>query len=341
MKIAFAPIYGNTYLEDRLFIASSCKIGENLLMPDIIFKRKMEGLGHEVHTIDMYHEGEADIILFCDIPNDSMVTIRNPIDLGKYLIKKKWNTDFFRSAIKHYSKENIFLRINEPPSVWSCSYNKKFHKYFNRILTWNDSLVDRQKYFKCCIPQYFPEKYNWKSFSEKSFSTMIVANKVSRYPNELYSARKSIIEFFEKKPNSLFDLYGIGWEKCNYKNYKGVVEKKLDTLSNYKFCYCYENVKDIPGYITEKIFDCFFAGTVPIYLGANNITAYVPEDIFIDARRFSSHAEILEYILSITEEEYETTRAKTFDYLHSDLFYSNFSVDVCAQILENFLLGKI
>jgi hypothetical protein len=42
------------------------------------------------------------------------------------------------------------------------------------------------------------------------------------------------------------------------------VDSKKNTLEKYKFSICYENARDIPGYITEKIFDCFFAGCVPI-----------------------------------------------------------------------------
>lgn len=38
------------------------------------------------------------------------------------------------------------------------------------------------------------------------------------------------------------------------------------------------------GYITEKIFDCFFPGVIPIYWGAENVTDYIPQDTFIDRR---------------------------------------------------------
>ena len=36
----------------------------------------------------------------------------------------------------------------------------------------------------------------------------------------------------------------------------------------------------VKGYITEKIFDSFFAGVVPIYWGAENITDYVPKSLY-------------------------------------------------------------
>jgi hypothetical protein len=51
--------------------------------------------------------------------------------------------------------------------------------------------------------------------------------------------------------------------QCNYLSYKGKIDSKKDTLEKYKFSICYENARDTPGYITEKIFDCFFAANSP------------------------------------------------------------------------------
>ena len=72
-----------------------------------------------------------------------------------------------------------------------------------------------------------------------------------------------------------------------YPSYAGEISSKRAILEQYKFSICYENMSDMPGYITEKIFDCFFAGCVPIYLGASNMTDYIPGGTFIDKRKFS------------------------------------------------------
>ena len=47
--------------------------------------------------------------------------------------------------------------------------------------------------------------------------------------------------------------------------YRGMVKDKLATLQIYKFSICYENARDIPGYITEKILDSMAAGCIPVY----------------------------------------------------------------------------
>ena len=73
-------------------------------------------------------------------------------------------------------------------------------------------------------------------------------------------------------------------------------------ISNYKFVLCFENTV-YPGYITEKIIDCFVAGTVPIYLGAPDIEKYIPKDAFIDMRDFDSFAELDNYLNNLPEDK--------------------------------------
>ena len=51
--------------------------------------------------------------------------------------------------------------------------------------------------------------------------------------------------------------------------------------------------------VSEKIFDCFAAGNVPIYWGASNVTDYIPEDCFIDMRSFSSFEELYQFFYLI------------------------------------------
>lgn len=75
-------------------------------------------------------------------------------------------------------------------------------------------------------------------------------------------------------------------------------------IQNYKFAICYENIKNQNGYITEKIFDCFFAGCVPIYWGAKNVTKHIPKECFIDMRDFSSFEEVYVLIKNMPEVTY-------------------------------------
>ncbi len=327
MKIAFSTIYGSLYIKDKLFDPTACSIGENLLMPNIMLKKKLEALGNECHTIDLYKVKEIDRLLFLDIPCDSLLTIRRFTDLLKYLLKAKWRKDYLLKAVLFLPKRKRVLQINEPPSVAPISYTKRLHKLFHTVLTWDDDLAaEGGQYTKFYIPQFLPPPIREIPFREKRFAVMIAGSKTSPHINELYSERRRVIEFFEER-SDIFHLYGFGWESENFKNYKGTVKQKLATLAKYKFCFCFENIKGLNGYITEKIFDCFFAGCVPIYWGADNVSDYFPQNAFIDIRRFASLEDCFHFIQNIDESSYGKYIECANAYLKSEQFQHTFSAN--------------
>lgn len=225
-----------------------------------------------------------------------------------------------------HRRKNILL-CGEPPVVNPFNYMKIFHPLFTKIYTMNDDLVDNKKYFKINWPKSsLGWKTSTKEFKKKKFLILVNSNKLpfflfkilSPFGRELYLERIKAIEFFEKKIPNEFHLYGKGWNKRKkynltevifgfkkYSTYKGIVENKIELLSNFKYCICFENMGDINGYITEKIFDCFKAKCVPIYWGAPNIEKYIPKNCFIDFKDFGcDYEELLKFLNSIDETKY-------------------------------------
>ena len=90
----------------------------------------------------------------------------------------------------------------------------------------------------------------------------------------------------------------------SYTVWKGTLKSKREIANQYKFHFAYENAINITGYITEKIFDAFVAGNVPVYWGADDIDNYIPKECFIDRRSFSNHEELYKFLKNISEEEY-------------------------------------
>lgn len=234
-------------------------------------------------------------------------------------------------------KDKLILFIWEPPVVISQNYQKKYQKYFKKIFTFNDDLIDNKKFFKFYYPDLKPMIENQTAFEDKKLACLISAEKSSTHEDELYSERRKAIKFFEEKAENDFDLYGFSWKKQEFKSYKGTVQDKAIVMNKYKFSICYENAKNINGYITEKIFDSFKAGCVPVYLGAKNITTYIPKNCFIDKREFKSYNELYDYLKSMTKEEYLTYIENIKLFLNSPkatLFSGNNIVETFLQAID-------
>lgn len=226
--------------------------------------------------------------------------------------------DFSRVSKK--GKERMVLFLWEPCVVEPEAYAPEMLANFGKVFTMDDDLVDGKKFFKF----YYPGGYRPKitedvpPFEEKKFCTLFSTYFKSKHPNELYSERVKMAKFFEDKEGE-FDLYGRGWAKKKLKNWRGPVDDKIGTLKGYKFCICYENTRNVKGYITEKIFDAFIAGSVPVYWGANNITDYIPKGAFIDRREFESDQAVYDFMKNMTKEEYESYVRCAEEFLKSEV----------------------
>lgn len=53
-------------------------------------------------------------------------------------------------------------------------------------------------------------------------------------------------------------------------------EVKIEVSRNYMFYAAFEN-SVYPDYVTEKVYHGLIAGSVPIYIGARNVLAFVPD----------------------------------------------------------------
>jgi hypothetical protein len=103
------------------------------------------------------------------------------------------------------------------------------------------------------------------------------------------------------------------------KVYKGFATSKSATLGKYKFSLCFEN-SVLKGWTTEKIFDCFFAGTIPVYWGAPDIADYIPRECFIDKRQFPDYAELRRYLKALPERAIRDYKENARAFVNSPAF---------------------
>lgn len=295
------------YKKDQLFNPQSSLNRDNCLACFQLLKSKIEAMGGQCHTHDFFQEKRIipDAVLFLDISNEPLSTL-----LGE------WSLTVKRHVI-----------LQECEVIIPRNWNENNHLQFNKIFTWNDKLVDSSKYVKLNFPQLFPDSICKEISGKTKLCTMIAGNKKSSHELEIYSKRVEAIHWFEKNHPKDFDLYGIKWDEYRFlglktgralsrigfpirlltpefPSYRGRVQTKQTVLEKYKFAICYENARDISGYITEKIFDCFFAGCVPVYWGADNITDHIPSNCFIDKRKFKTYEELYDFMIHMNEQDY-------------------------------------
>lgn len=333
-KIAVKSIYDDYNYNDSFFDIKKCKLGENILLPIIELRKEIEKQNSEIHTFDKYSSiGDIDVVLFFEVPRDSIYTIHSVRSLIRNSINYIKNKDVLFSVCNQKKSIKKILIIQEPPIISPISYHKYFHRYFDIVFTWNDDLIDNKKYHKLDYPQPMTDKVYKVPFEQKKLLSMMCGNKKASGNNELYSLRRNIIDYFDGFGD--FDLYGFGWENENLRSYKGCVDSKLDVISRYKFCFAVENYKNDNGYITEKIFDCFFANTVPIYLGYTKVKEIIPDDTFISLDKFNSYDELYNFLLNINEDVYNKYIDNIHRYLHGKDFSDRFSTKTFVSTICN------
>jgi hypothetical protein len=196
--------------------------------------------------------------------------------------------------------------------------------------------VDRSKLRQLFWPQPFRGvlEQHWGKGGRLNRIVVINGNHKPRSrAGELYSRRIEAMAALAKL--DAVDLYGVGWDKWWSRRsmwlpywlhrsmllsiYRGSCVSKYETLSRYRFCLCFENM-EMSGYVTEKLFDCLYAGTVPLYLGAPDISSLIPAETYIDCRKFASWEEMWREISSMSDSQINTIREAGRAYLNSKEF---------------------
>jgi hypothetical protein len=333
----YGNIYCETFTENKLFDYASPRNSDGLFTPYIMLREKLLALGIEVNTPDL--NASKDVAF--EVHMDGRPLLDNKID--KYLI-----------AV-------------ENPHINKFNADVEHLKQFRRVFSWNELTRDLKDGVQILNPNNITVA-DFRSYADRAiFSCLISSNKLAPWfgPNDLYSERINVIRWHEKNAPSLFELYGRGWGKPStafsrkdkllrrinrlrtqlfgykpFPSWRGEVNFKSEILANAKFSYCYENIKNLPNYITEKIFDSFMYGCVPIYWGADNVQEYIPSNCFVDRRRFKDTAEVHRYLMNMTPEEYDQFQINIAAFLKSDKAHL-FSAEHFSTTIANTIAGDL
>lgn len=343
------------FLRDRLFDpATASRAGDNIQAPFIAIRDALTRDGIQVHTADLMPpvpDGNRNIYTSLGrIPNLRALEARPDVVLSAFFA--------FECPIVE-------------PKLYAAL--PKLQGRVSRIFTFCDAdqltsftgtPIQSRRFV---WPQPFDDIDDkaWSRTSRK-FLTMINANKLPRlYDRELYTERLRAVAFFHRFGE--IDLYGKGWDRAPKRlgrtwvpttgrrlgerlwevrqrlrpdpiytavaaASKGPIDSKAETLGGYRFAICFENMI-LQGWITEKIFDCFRAGCVPVYLGAPEVADHIPADAFIDMRKFSGYDDLRRFLHSLREPEVERYRRSARDFIESSA-YDRFRPHVFAELFR-------
>jgi hypothetical protein len=122
----------------------------------------------------------------------------------------------------------------------------------------------------------------------------------------------------------------VGWFKSPL-SFKGTSDDKLTTLAAYKYSLVIENSVE---YMSEKLFDSLFAGTLPIYVGPNPVEFGMPD--FVAVHASPDIDSIMKAIDQARTIDLEAWRASVLAWLKSDGVEQSWSGPfVTKQIIEN------
>jgi hypothetical protein len=329
------------FLGDRLFEAEAARLGgDNLLAPHIAVRDHFRSHGIAVHTADRFPRLATRVNLL--------------VSLGRAEAARTWRDDprLVRSAF--FAME---CPIVEPTLYRALP---EMADLFARVYCWTDgdSLLPFTRTPVPSDRFFWPQSVDavdlpvW-SRTERKFLAMINANKLPRLPDrELYTERLRAVAFFQSVGD--IDLYGKNWDRMPnrvgrtwvpatarrlhgwlWRHWqrvrpdplyraareanRGPVDRKIDTLGHYRFALCFENMR-LRGWITEKLFDCLAAGTVPIYWGATDIEEWVDPACYIDMRRFPGYADLHRYLRGLGAEKVTAYRDAGRAFLASSRF---------------------
>ncbi|MBO9682921.1 MAG: hypothetical protein J7502_09685 [Flavisolibacter sp.] len=268
----------------------------------IELKKELARHSIELSTQDILPPKEADFVLYLDQVPESIDKNKSALIVSEPPVYSKlpWQRDSHKRFSKVFSHDPAFYKTD--PSLYVHLY---YPIDFDGIK--DLPITDRN------------------SFENRKLANLVNGSVVNyrhhHIEGSLIGERYRVIEWFGKNHPSEFDFFGRGITKRYYgmsfpglgylrkllpakalillanilqrdikRVYKGEVPalEKSENLSRYRFNFCFENTSNINGYVTEKLFDCFFSKTIPIYWGAPNIKELVPKECFVDYRDFNS-----------------------------------------------------
>jgi len=210
-----------------------------------------------------------------------------------------------------------YLFLLDTASISPAGYDPKVIRLYKGVITWN--------------PKVFSQLSSWGAnvFKIGEYPRFEDYGTIEEYPELAQKEGVAVVQhkvrhdMSTKQSEVFMDItgfphYAYGTGDFGGRHHKGELRTKADkinALSRHKFVVCFENVYHplwSHNYLSENIFDCFRAKTIPIYVGAYNIDELIPPNFFINYNDFRNADELSEYLLSFEDDVYSEIVEKSY-----------------------------
>ena len=268
-----------------------------------------------------------------------------------------FSEESFEKALQHglVPKKSVLICF-EPLVVWPKNTLKSKDNFFSLIIRIGRS---KNEYSDAiCWPQQWNlDRFKILSSHQRSDQVVLInGNKLSLIKGELYSLRRQCISKIKE-----IDVYGTSWDISflkkskwfgaliiciggkkyprisslsgffkKYPQWKGTPKDKLLVMRDYKISLVIENSSE---FLTEKLFDSFFAGCIPVYVGPDISDFGIPRELVVQVE--PNIDDISKGIEDARKMDYERWSIACGEWLASPQVKSQWSVDsVFEEIIE-------
>ena len=333
----YASVYYRDYADNSLFTPGAGENNGEFYLPYAKLRERFLAAGIELNTPD--------------------VNAGRPVEFELHI-----------NCRRQDPSARAYVYLYENPLIRPLNRDRSALARYAKWFTWDGALLDDRRAVRLLYPNRF-EAGPWNGPEKRPlFCVLVASNKALTAVDarDQYQARVCILDWYERHAPADFHLYGRGWErpaalpgrwgrvrnqlrkiltrflpaKSPYATWRGPVDDKIELLTRARFCLAHENCRDLAGYVTEKLFDSYRAGCVPVYVGPKEIAELVPAGCFIDGRAYETPAALDAFLRTIDDAAYRGIQERIRAFLLSAQA-NPFSQDHFADIMSQEILADL
>lgn len=263
---------------------------------------------------------------------------------------REWNGKFLEAFLKkiHPDKNIVYDDTISNPDIFLVSHFPVYQDFFpyldrkSNVITWSGESHRVRNYDKNAYINFISQKPEKKSdlwfpyLLTSHYETLTPETSIQDVENENpIEKRKRLVAYISsnciKEREELFSLlskksktaHGLGKCSNNYKKAGGGWENLTDIYKNYIFGFSMENcIKE--GYITEKIWNIYKGGAIPIFWGdSKSAEFFFNKETYIDVNDFDSLNDAAEYIFNLSLDKKKLREIKSKPILNDPKIFTD------------------